>query len=107
LERRDADLRFCAACRFLEAELQVVAQIGATIDAVAAAAALRAEDLAEGVAEAAEAVVPGAARRPGAEPRGWIDARVPELVVGRALLRVRENLVGLLRLLEFLGVLVL
>jgi hypothetical protein len=36
-----------------------------------------------------------------AETRRGIDACVPELVVGRALFRVGENLVGLLRLLEF------
>src|SRR6185436_12629843 len=33
LERRDANLRFGAARRFLEAEFQVVAKIGAAIDA--------------------------------------------------------------------------
>src|SRR4029450_11361707 len=42
-----------------------------------------------------------------AEPRGSIDARVTELIVGRALFRIRENLVRGLRFLEvFFGGLV-
>ena len=110
LHRRHADLRLGAARRVLEREFEVVAQVGAAIDAVAAApAALRAEDLAEdvaeGVGEAAEALRPAAeaARpRPGTEARRRVDAGVPELVVGGALLGVGEDLVGLLRLLEFL-----
>src|SRR6185312_5686964 len=109
LERGDADLRFGAARRVLERELEVVAQVGAAIHAVATApAALLAEDLAEDVAErVGEAAEAFGAARARAESRGGIDARVAELVVGRALARVGQDLVGLLALLEFLlGVLV-
>jgi hypothetical protein len=83
--------------RLLERNLQVVAQVGAAKDRGTAAASA-AEDLAEDVAEdVAESAHAAAARR-----RLRIDAGVPELVVGGALVRVRQDLVGFLRLLEML-----
>ena len=103
--RRDADLGLGAARRLLQRDLEVVAQVGAAVDAVAArrraAAEDLAEDVAEGVGEAAEALGP-APRARRAEARRRIDAGMAELVVGGALLGVGEDLVGFLRLLEFL-----
>src|SRR6185503_20358592 len=74
------------------------------IHAVAAAtAALLAEDLAEDVAECiGEAAEAFRAARACAERRGLVDAGVAELVVGRALARVGQHLIGFLALLEFL-----
>ena len=52
LHRGNADLHVAAARSVLERQVEVVAQVGATIDAVTArAAALLAENLAEDVAE--------------------------------------------------------
>src|SRR5436190_10720616 len=106
LEGGNANLGLGPARGIFESELEVVAQIGTTIHAVAAAAALRAEDLAEYVAEcigeAAEAFRARAAESPRAgEACRRIDTGVTELVVRRALLRVGQDLVGLLRFLEF------
>jgi hypothetical protein len=101
------DLRLGTARRLLERDLKVVAEVRAAIDAArtgAATAAATAEQVAEDVPERiGETAEAGAAHS-----SGLIDARVPELVVGGALLRVRQDLVGFLRLLELLfGVLVL
>src|SRR5207302_4498913 len=102
LQRGDADLGFGAARRIFQRQLEVVAQIGAAIHAIAAApSAARAcatedlaEDVAERVGEPAEAFRPAEApRTSGAEPGGSIDARMTELIVCGALLGVRENLV--------------
>jgi hypothetical protein len=87
--------------RFLERDLHRVAEVAAAIHLLAAGAATAgvaedvAEDVAEGLGEAAEAL--GAAA---AEVR--VDAGVAVLVVGRALLRVGQHLVGFLGLLEAL-----
>src|SRR4029077_1593698 len=51
LHRRNADLRFGAARGLLEREFEVVTQVGAAVHPAAAAGALRAENLAEDVAE--------------------------------------------------------
>src|SRR6185295_19231489 len=108
LHCRNADLHVAAARSVLEGQIQVVAKVGTAIDAVAARAPLLAEDFAEdvteGVGETAEAL--GAARAGSAETSRCVDAGVAELVVGRALLRVRQDLVRFLGLLEaFLGAL--
>src|SRR6185503_19763493 len=95
-ERGDADLGLEAVRRLLERELQVVAQVGAA-EHGAAAAAIAAEDVAEDVAED---IAEARAARPGAGLR--IHPGVAELVVGRALLRLAQNFVGFLRLLEVL-----
>src|SRR5262249_12308849 len=79
-------------------DLEVVAQIRAAEDGRAPAARAAedlAEDVAEDVAEAAHA-------RAGAARGVRIDAGVPELVVGGALLRFAEHLVGFFGLLEVL-----
>jgi hypothetical protein len=91
---RDADLGLHAVGRVLERDLEVVAQVGAAEDGRAAGTAAAkdvAEDVAEDIAEARAG--PGGMR---------IHAGVPELVVGRALVRICQNLVGLLTLLEVL-----
>jgi hypothetical protein len=81
----------------LERDLEVVAQVG-TAENRRAAAAPAAEDLAEDVAEdVAEAAH---AARAGRHLR--IDTGVAELIVGRAPVAIRQNLVGLLRFLEVL-----
>src|SRR5258706_1988376 len=93
----NADLGLEAVRRLLQRDLEVVAQVGAAEHGRASAAGAAAEDLAEDVAEdVAEAAHAGGARA----GRMRIDAGVAELVVGRALAGVGENLVGLLRLLE-------
>src|SRR5205085_5527448 len=88
--------------RFLERDLHRIAEVAAAIDLRPAArgAAARiaedvAEDVAEGLGEAAEALRAAA-------PEVRVDAGVTELVVGSALLRIGEHLVGFLRLLEAL-----
>ena len=101
-QRGNADLRLLAARRLLERDLEVVAQVAAAVDLLAAARRGRgraedvAEDVAERLGEAAEALGAAAA----AQVR--VDAGVAVLVVGRALLRVGQHLVGFLRLLELL-----
>src|SRR5688572_6279626 len=105
LERGDADLCLGAARRLLEREVEVVAQVRAAKHPVAAAAASLAEDLAEDVAERVGESTEALGSRPapaGAEAGRRVHAGVPELIVGRALLRIRKNLVGFLRFLEFL-----
>ena len=99
LHRRNADLGFGAARRLFERDLEVVAQVRAAEDG-RAPAARAAEDLAEDVAEDVAEVAAHAGARAGSRMR--IDARVPELIVRRALLRVAEHLVGFLRFLEVL-----
>src|SRR4029079_15185179 len=97
LVRGDADLRFLAVGRFLERDLHRLAEVAAAVDLRAGATgATAAEDVAEDVAErlgeAAESF------RAAAQAR--VDAGVAVLVVGGALGRVGEHLVGLLGLLE-------
>ena len=97
IECRNADLGFGAARRFLESDLEVVAQVGPAIHVGAPAASAEniPENIAECIREAAHA------RR---ACRCLIDARVAVLVVGGALVGVRQNFVSLLGFLElFLG----
>src|SRR5688572_229096 len=108
LERGDADLRFGAARRLLERKLEVVAQVGAAEHAVAAPASTLPEDLAEDVAERVGKAAKAFRTAASAKPLRGINAGVAELIVGGALLRIRQDLVRLLRLLEFvLGTLVI
>src|SRR5450755_2939860 len=108
LHRRNADLGFGAARGLFQRKLEVVAKVGAPIDAVAATtrASLIAEDVAEDIAksigETAEAfgAAAEAARTRGAH--GRIDSGMPELIVRRALARIGEDFVRFLGLLEFL-----
>ena len=99
LHGRHAQLRLGAARGLLERDLEVVAQVGAAVH-IAATAARLAEDVAEDVAEGIGKI--GAAARAAPTAHRRIDAGMPELVVGGALLPVGEHLVGLLGLLEAL-----
>jgi hypothetical protein len=83
--------------RLLERDLEVVAQVGAAEHGRAPAAAA-AEDLAEDVGK--DVAEPAHGARAGTNLR--IDAGMAELVVGRALVGIRQDLVGLLRFLEVL-----
>jgi len=99
LHGRNADLGFGAACGFLEADLEVVAKIGAAID-IGAAASLPedlAEDVAERVREATEARGAGTSRG-----SLLLHAGMSEAIIGGALLLVAQNLVSELRFLELL-----
>src|SRR5882757_9751543 len=103
---RNADVGAKAACSLLQRDFHVVAQVGPAECAARTTAARAgpenvAEDVAEGLGETTHA---GTGRR----PRVRIDTSVTEAVVGRALLGIRQDFVGLLGLLELsLGVLVL
>jgi len=94
------DLRLAAEGRLGEGDLEVVAEIGAALLAVARSAALP-EDLAEDVPED---VVDVAAGEPGLEGAGPETAGrlVAEAIVAGALFRIAENLVRLGGLLELL-----
>src|SRR5207247_8701594 len=103
---RNLDRRLGAARRFLEADLEVVPQVGAALRSAAPAAAAaeqvaEPEHVAEDVGEIAELRAHGRVET-GAAARGSADARMSEAVVQAALLRVREDRVRLGRFLEFL-----
>jgi hypothetical protein len=92
------DLDRVAEDRLLEVEFEFVAQVGAAEYLRPAATSTTedvAEDVAENVAEGVTRIETGATATTHA-----VHARVAELVVGRALLRIGERLVGLLGLLE-------
>ena len=91
----EADARGRSRHRFLESELQLEAQVGAAIDTLPTAAT--AEDVAEHLVE--DVAKPRAAREPRA---AGVHPGMAELIVGRPLLLVGENVVGFLRLLELL-----
>jgi hypothetical protein len=102
LPARDADLAVLAVGGFLERDLHRVREVGAAVDLASAARATAAataedvaEDVAKGLREAAEAL--GATR---AAAHVGVDPGVAVLVIGRALLRVAQHLVGFLDLLE-------
>src|SRR6185369_15060039 len=97
LVRGDADLRFLAVGRFLERDLHRVAEVAAAVDLRAGATGANAaedgaQDGRQRLGEAAESF------RAAAQAR--VDAGVAVLIVGGALGRVGEHLVGLLGLLE-------
>ncbi len=99
----DADLRVLAAGGLLQRDLHRIAQVAATVHlapAAGAAAALLAEHVAKDVAKRlGKAAKAFRARATAAHVR--VHAGVAILVVGGALLRVGQHLVGLLGLLEF------
>ena len=102
---RDLDRRLGAGRRFLEGDLEVVAQIGAALRAAAPPAA--AEDVAEAehVAEAGEDVGEVGEDRRDRSPRrrrAAAHAGVAEAIVEAALLAIGEDRVGLGRFLEAL-----
>src|SRR5690606_36297069 len=100
LPRGDTDLGGVAIGGLLERDLHGVAQVGAVVDVVASAAgATGAEDVAEDVAEdIRETTRPGAAAREA--PGAGVDAGMADAIVGLALGRPGQDLVGLLGLLE-------
>src|SRR5690606_3915292 len=94
-----ADLRGVPVGCLLEGDLHRVAKVGTAIDVAAPARAARPEDVPEDVAEhVGEAARPPATAREAAGIR--IDAGMAVAVVGIALGRVGQDLVGLLGLLE-------
>jgi hypothetical protein len=93
----DADLRVLSRGGFFQRDFHRVAQVGAAVHLLTAApATLLAEDVAKDVAKRLGKTAK--AFRPAAHVR--VDARVAVLVVGGALLRVGQHLVGLFGLLE-------
>ena len=99
-EDRELDLLLGAVDRFLERQAQVVAQVGARLRPAAARRIGRAGPAEEGiedVAEPAEALEARATRAAGAVHPGRA-----EHVVALTLLRIGEDLVGLVDLLELL-----
>ena len=98
LERGELDLLLGAIDRLLEGDPQVVAQVRTGLGPAAPGrrgTRSPAEEGIEDVREAAEALEPGAAR-----PTGTVGARPPEGVVARPSIRVGQDLVGLVDLLE-------
>src|SRR5205814_3899830 len=89
---------------FLEADLEVVAEIGAALRSAAPAPAeeiAEAEHVAENVGEVAELGEDGRIE-PGAAAGGRAHARMAEAIVGRTFVRVREHRVRLGGFLESL-----
>src|SRR5262249_12710169 len=95
---RDAHLGGLAAIGFLQGDFHVVAQIGAALAAAAASAATaaHAEQVIEGVGEGGRDIAE-AVGRAGA---GMLEGGVAEAVIGRALVGILEDLVGLVDLFE-------
>jgi hypothetical protein len=98
---RHLDLDALAGIGLFEGDFEVVAKVGAALAsrAPAAAAAEIAEELVENVGEGGEAATAAAA----AEAAARFEGAVAEAVVGGALLRVLQDLVGLVDLLELFG----
>ena len=102
---RDANLRVLAMCGFFQRDLHGVRQVAASVHLRTTAATSPATGCAEDVAKD---VTKGVGKAPKAFcattacTHVRIDASVTELVVGLALLRVRQHLVGLFDLLELL-----
>ena len=103
---RDADLRRLAGVGLLQRDLHVVAQVGAALASGAAAApAAHAEQIVEDVGEGRGEVGAEAVRR--AAHAAVLEGGVAEAVIGRALVGVLQDLVGLVDFLEaMLGVVV-
>src|SRR6218665_743666 len=101
---RDADLRILAARGLLEADFHRVAQVAAPVDLAPAApaSALLAEHVAEDVAKSLGKTAKAFRARAARAAHVRVHPGVAVLVVGSALLRVGEHLVGLLGFLEFL-----
>lgn len=97
---RDADLDFFARDGFFQGQGEVIAQVGAAVHAPSPASPPTAEEVAEDVAEDVEATATEAPSPGPAESLARIHAGMAELVVGRALLGVVQDLVGLFGFLE-------
>ncbi len=97
---RNADGLLGAASGFLQRDLEVVAQVGASIDIRAAStpsAASKdvAKDISEGIGKAVEALAASTAAA-----HGRVDASMAVAVVGGALVGIGQDLIGFLGLLE-------
>src|SRR6185436_10187502 len=105
---RNFDFRCCSKSRFFECHLQIVAKIGAALDARAAASAAeevaKPEQVAEDIAEVGKYAGIESAKSLG--PRAT-DTGVAESVVVRAFLRIAQNGICFSRFLElFFGFLI-
>jgi hypothetical protein len=100
LQHRHADLGFGAARGFFQRDFQVVAQVGAAIDMRSRPPRPPPKTSPKMSEKASKNHGNCRSRRPASHRR--IDAGMTVLVVGRALVAVGENFVGLLRFLEFL-----
>src|SRR5688572_20826334 len=100
---RDLDSRLGALGRFVEGNLEVVAQVGAALDTAAPVAAAKDVAKAEDVAEAAEDVLEaGEDVRIEAAGRGTAESGVAVTIIEVPFVGVGQDGVGLRRLLEFL-----
>ncbi len=97
-ERLDSDRPFDAGERFLEAELDIVAKIGAARRVLTSAAALVHELAEDGRENVGETIHPGIGERVAAA--AILKGRVPETVVSCALLRILQHVIGLVDRLE-------
>src|SRR3954466_7690660 len=89
--RRQPHLRGLAGECLLEADLHVVAQVGAALAAGTAARARHAKDALEQIGERRTKIGAEA----GSRCRALLERGVAEAVIGGALLRILEHLVGL------------
>src|SRR5262249_60728041 len=89
---RDAHLRGLAGIGLFQADLHVVAQVGATLAAATASApaAAHAEEIVDNVGEGRGHVAEAAAGAPGTV----LERGVTKAVIGRALVAVLEHFVG-------------
>ena len=97
---RDAHLRGLAGIGLVQTDLHVVAQIGAALAAAAASAptaAAHAEEIVENVREGGGHVAKAAG---GARTAAVLEGGMAEAVIGRALVLVLEDFIGLVDLLE-------
>src|SRR5262245_27208414 len=96
---RDAHLRGLAGIGLFQADLHVVAQVGAALAPAAAPApaAAHAEEIVENVGEGRGHVAEAAA---GARPGTVLERGVTEAVIGRALVGVLEHFIGFVDFLE-------
>src|SRR5688572_18180525 len=100
LDGLEIDLRRRSEDRLLEIERELVAQVGAAEHCIAPASSRSAEDVAEHVAEDVAEGIRRAEARTG--PARRVQPCPAVLVVSRALLRIGQDLVGLLGFLESL-----
>jgi hypothetical protein len=100
---RHADFYLGTGDGILQRQIQLVAQIGAPVDALASSATTpAAKDIAEHIAKNIVEPASTAAEPATTSTHGRINTGMTKLVIGRTLLRVGQNLVGLLAFLELL-----
>src|SRR5207302_5150272 len=94
---RDAHLRGFAGIGLVKLDLHVVAQIGAALAAGAATRAAHAKDALEQVGEGGAKIGPKTAAAPA---HALLEGGMAEAVIGSPLVRVFQNLIGLVDFLE-------